>query len=121
LDRLRMRQLELAVTVARRHRVVGKELVDAKGFADERGQRRQATQLKLALRFARFIGKKRSGSGNGRILVQKLHQDLERARRELAVGIEQEQIAPAGAGGYAIDAGRKTVVGSAANHFDILA
>ena len=55
-DRLGMRELQLAVTIASRHRVCRKELVDAKDFADERGERWQTSQLKFALRVARLIG-----------------------------------------------------------------
>ena len=73
-------------------------------------QRRQAAQLKLALRVARFVGQQRRRGGDDGIGVEKLDQRLQRARLELAIGIEQKEVAAARARGDAIDAGREADV-----------
>ena len=75
LDRLRMRQTPARDSgSAPSSRLRGKELVDAEDFADERAERRQAAQLELALRVARFVGQQRRRGGDDRIRVEKFDQ-----------------------------------------------
>src|SRR5205085_10816280 len=66
-------------------------------------KRRQSAQLKLALRAAAVgVFEQRNGRRGVRLALQKLVKPRERARRELAVGIEQENISPARVGECAI-------------------